>query len=50
MTAMTDDIGPRLAAVETDIRNINAQLERVNTELQESRREQASGRKPGHAR
>ena len=30
MTTMTDDIGSRLAAVESDIRNINTQLAELN--------------------
>ena len=36
----TDDIGTRLAVVETEVRNINVQLERMHTDQQDARREQ----------
>ena len=44
-TADTDDTNPRLAALESDVRNINVQLERMHVEQQESRREHAAGRR-----
>ena len=39
MTTMTDDIGPRLAAVEAHIGNINTQLAEINANQRQLREE-----------
>ena len=39
MTTMTDDIGPRLAAVEAHISNINTQLAEINANQRQMREE-----------
>ena len=39
-TTETEDISTRLTVLETEVRNINVQLERMHTEQQDSRREQ----------
>ena len=39
MTTTTDDINPRLAALEADVRNINVQLENMRTDNRETRAE-----------
>ena len=39
MTTMTDDIGPRLAAVEAHISNINTQLAEINANQRQLREE-----------
>ena len=54
-TADTDDTNPRLAALEADVRNINVQLERVNTTPggppgTAGIPPGAAGGEPGHAR
>ena len=50
MTTATDDIGPRLAAVEAHITNINTQLDRMHSDIQEFRREHQADIRSLHAR
>lgn len=39
MTTMADDIGPRIAAVEADIRNINIHLSEINANQRQTHSE-----------
>ena len=49
-TTETEDIGTRLAVVETEVRNINVQLERMHTDQQDARREQQAENRAINAR
>ena len=49
-TTETEDIGTRLAVLETEVRNINVQLERMHTDQQDARREQQAENRAINAR
>ena len=49
-TTETEDISTRLAVLETEVRNINVQLERMHTDQQDARREQQAENRAINAR
>ena len=49
-TTETEDISTRLAVLETEVRNINVQLERMHSDQQDARREQQAENRAINAR